>query len=56
MGLEITYHIYSIERPGCSFNFVFSKGDAYLREALIKYIKKTLKYFELVSLSKLSQQ
>ena len=36
MGLEITYHIYSIERPGCSFNFVFSKGGAYSREVLFQ--------------------
>ena len=37
---------------GRSFNFGFWKGRAYLKEALIKYIKKTLKYFQLVSLIK----
>ena len=39
------YRIYSSDRPGRSFNFRFSKGGAYSREAHIKYIKKTLKYF-----------
>ena len=38
------YRIYSSDRPGRSFNFWFSKGGAYSREAHIKYIK-TLKYF-----------
>ena len=43
------YRIYSNERPGRSFNFEFSNGGAYSREALIKYIKETSKYFQLVS-------
>ena len=52
------YRIYSSERPRRSFNFRFSKeggGRGYLfeagalsKEALIKYIKKTSKYFRLV--------
>ena len=49
------YRIYSSERPGRSFNFGFPKGGtlegiAHSREALIKCIKKTSKYFRLVSL------
>ena len=35
--------------PGRSFNFEFSKGGAYSREALIEYIKETSKCFQLVS-------
>ena len=51
------YRIYSSEGLGSSFNFRFSKGDAIRgrhssREVLIKYIKKTSKYFQLVSLMK----
>ena len=46
---EIDYRIYSKERPGRSFNFKFSEGGAYSREALIEYIKKTSKYLQLVS-------
>ena len=45
----LTYRIYLSERPGRSFNFEFSKGGAYSREALIEYIKETSKYFQLVS-------
>ena len=30
------YRIYLSERPGCSFNFEFSKGGAYSREALFQ--------------------
>ena len=43
------YRIYSSERPGRSFNFELPKGGAYSKEALIEYIKKTSKYFQLVS-------
>ena len=39
-----------------TFNFGLSKRGAYSREALIKYIKKTLKYFQLVSLIKQLEQ
>ena len=52
------YRIYSSERPRRSFNFRFSKeggergylfeAGALSKEALIKYIKKTSKYFRLV--------
>ena len=43
------------DRPGRSFNFGFPKGGTFegialSREALIKCIKKTSKYFQLVSL------
>ena len=38
------------ERRGRAFNFGFSKRGALSREVLIKYIKKTSKYFQLVSL------
>ena len=48
----VAYHIYWSEHPGCSFNFDLSKGGTYLRKALIKYIKKVSKYFQLVSLIK----
>ena len=41
------YSIYSSERRERSFNFWFSKGGAYSREALIK---KTSNYFQFVSL------
>ena len=41
---DYIYHVYSSECSGCSFNFGLSKGGTYLREALIKYTKKTLKY------------
>ena len=44
--------IYSSERSERSFHFGFLKGDAYSREALIKYTKKTSKYFQFVSLIK----
>ena len=49
------YRIYSSERPGRSFNFGFSKGGTFegvalSREALIKCVKKTSKYFQFVSL------
>ena len=47
--LWCNYRIYSSERPGRSFNFEFSNGGAYSREALIKYIKETSKYFQFVS-------
>ena len=51
------YRIYSSERPGVSFNFGFLKGEgAYSREALIEYIRKTLKYFQFVSLIKQQEQ
>ena len=50
------YGIYSSEHSGQSLNFGFSRDDAYSREvvyfkgALIIYIKKTSKYFQLVTL------
>ena len=51
------YRIYSSECPGVSFNFGFLKGEnAYSREALIEYIRKTLKYFQFVSLIKQQEQ
>ena len=37
------YRIYSNERPGRSFNFGTLRRGAHSREALIKYIEKTLK-------------
>ena len=40
---HLRYRIYSSERPGRPFNFEFSKGGAYSREALIEYIKETSK-------------
>ena len=46
------HRIYLNKRPGRSLNFGFSKGGTLSREALIKYIKKTPKYFQLVSLIK----
>ena len=46
------YRIHSSESRRRSFNFDSSKGGAYSREAIIKYIKKTSKYFQLVFLIK----
>ena len=37
------YRIYSNERPGRSFNFGTLRRGDHSREALIKYIEKTLK-------------
>ena len=50
------YRIYSRERPGRSFWFGFSKRDAFSGYALIKYIKKNIKYMRLVSLIKECEQ
>ena len=50
--------IYSSEDPGRSLDFEFAKGGrlfeggALSRKALIKYIKKTSKRFQLVPLTK----
>ena len=44
--------IYSSECPGRLFNSGFSNEGAYSWEALTKYIKKTSKSFQLVSLLK----
>ena len=53
------YNIYSSKHPGHSFDFEFSRDGAFSRETLsfeggtlYIYIKKTSKYFQLVSLIK----